>query len=108
MIIADWSRVNINTSIDWIERMVSMNYDAFELYLKKEKRMTDHEAREVISRISWVETTLNVSLEKMLNDGDDLVEMKETIMDVVRAEDKASLFYDSICLYKGFSKIQYQ
>lgn len=82
-----------------------MNYESFELYLKKEKFMTEHEARKVISRISWVETTLNVSLEKMLNDGDDLNEIRETIMAVVRAEDKARLFYDSICLYQKFSEI---
>ncbi len=85
-----------------------MNTEAFESYLKKEKLMTDHEAREVISRIRWIETTFNISLDKMFNEGEDLDEIKITIMDVVVAEDKANLFYEAICLYQTFSKIHCQ
>lgn len=85
-----------------------MNMEAFESYLKKDKGMTDHEAREVISRISWIETTLNVSLDKMLSDGEDLNTMEATLLDVVGAEEKASLFYDAICLYQACSKLYYQ
>lgn len=85
-----------------------MNIEAFDAYLKIEKRLTDHESREVVSRISWIETTLNISLEKMCNDGEDLDELKSTIKDVVIAEDKATLFCEAICLYQSFSKIHDQ
>lgn len=85
-----------------------MNIDAFESYLKKDKGMTDHEVREIISRISWIETTLNISLDKMLSDGEDLADMKETLVDVVGAEEKATLFYEAICLYQTCSKIYCQ
>lgn len=85
-----------------------MNIVAFESYLKKDKRMTYHEAREVISRIRWVETTLNISLEKMFREGEDLNDVNAKIMDVVIAEDKAKLFYEAIYLYQSFSKTQYQ
>lgn len=85
-----------------------MNIEAFEAYLKKDQGMTDHEAREVISRISWIETTLNVSLDKMLSDGENLSSMEATLLDVVGAEEKAALFYDAICLYQKCSKLFYQ
>ncbi len=85
-----------------------MNIEAFELYLKKDKQMTHHEAREVISRISWVETTLNISLEKKFSEGEDLDDLNAKIMDIVIAEDKANLFYEAIYLYQSFTKIQYQ
>jgi hypothetical protein len=96
----------MNTCKNWndlIERMVSMNIEAFESYLKKDKHMTDHETREIISRISWVETTLNISLQKMFNDGEDLDDIKATIKDVVVAEDKVKLFFEAIWLYQTFS-----
>ena len=85
-----------------------MKMEAFESYLKKDQGMTDHEAREVISRISWIETTLNVSLDKMLSDGEDLNTMEATLLDVVGAEEKAALFYGAICLYQAYSKLYYQ
>jgi len=100
--------VNINTYAGWYERMVPMNIEAFESYLKKDKRMTDHEAREVISRISWIETTFNISLEKKFNEGVDLNSIYATIMDVVVAEDKANLFYEAIYSYQTFLKIYCQ
>lgn len=85
-----------------------MNIEVFESYLKKDKVMTDHEAREVISRISWVETTLNISLDKMLSDGEDLTDMEATLIDVVGSEEKAALFYDAVCLYLACLKIYCQ
>jgi hypothetical protein len=79
-----------------------VNFEGFETYLHDHGISTDHEIREIISRVSWVETTLNISLDQMAGDKQAIGDLKTTLHDLIGNEEKAAVFYQAVWSYYEF------
>ena len=81
-----------------------MNYEGFEVYLRQSGLRTEHEIREVISRISWVETTLDVSLDQLAQDEETMHAFKSRLLEVIGSEEKTETFYHALWSYYEFKR----
>lgn len=85
-----------------IEEDTPMNHEGFEVYLKDLGLETEHEVREVISRARWVETTMNISLDKMQMSDIEDENFKNNLGELVGSPHKTDLFYRALCAYMEF------
>jgi hypothetical protein len=81
-----------------------MNYEGFEDYLRQSGLRTENEIREVISRISWVETTLEVSLDQLAQDEETMRSFKSRLLEVIGSEEKTEAFYHALWSYYEFQR----
>ncbi len=79
-----------------------MNFEGFEMYLRQQGLCNRHEIREKISRICWVETTLNVSMDQLAGDEEALKRFKDELMEVIGSEEKTEDFYQALWTYYTF------
>ncbi|RQD67423.1 MAG: hypothetical protein D5S00_10735 [Tindallia sp. MSAO_Bac2] len=83
-----------------------MNHAGFELYLKNLGMETEHEIREVISRASWVETTMDISLDRMAITDIENQEFKDSLFELIGSPEKTDDFYKALCSYMDFCSSQ--
>jgi len=79
-----------------------MNFEGFEVYLRKRGLCTDHEIREKVSRVSWVETTLNISLDQLAENEEAMKRFKVELLEVIGSEEKTEDFYQALWAYYEF------
>lgn len=79
-----------------------MTRESFELHLRETDFMLEHETRKIISRINWIETTLNVNVEKMMESVDGWESLQRTLDELVVNEVKRSLFFNALEKYRVF------
>lgn len=79
-----------------------MNVEGFQEYLRHQGICTEHEIREIIARISWVETTLNVSLDQLTQQKTDLMDFRNTLLDTIGSEEKTEDFFKALRTYLDF------
>ena len=84
--------------------VVRMNFEGFELYLKDLGLETEDEVREVISKACWVETTMDISLDRMLMEDIQQQDFKEKLAELVGSEEKTSQFFEALVAYLQFCK----
>ncbi len=79
-----------------------MNLEGFGIYLHQQGLCTDREIREKICRISWIETTLNISIDQLAEDADAMKRFKDELREVIRSEEKTEDFYQALWEYYEF------
>ncbi|MEN1759107.1 hypothetical protein [Anoxynatronum sibiricum] len=79
-----------------------MNFEGFEQYLRQQGICTEHEIREVIARISWVETTLNISLDDLTKNEAELLAFRGTLLEIIGSEEKTEDFFRALRSYYDF------
>lgn len=79
-----------------------MNLEKFEMYLHQQGYCTEREIKEKICRISWVETTLNISIDQLAVDADAMKRFKDELKEVIRSEEKTEDFYQALWAYYEF------
>ncbi len=83
-----------------------MNHEGFQVYLKDLGLETELEIREVISRASWVETTMDISLDRMqISDLEDQ-KFKESLSELIGSPEKTEAFYNALRSYMDFCSSQ--
>ena len=79
-----------------------MNLKEFEEHLRQSGDFSDHEIRELLSRASWVETTLNISLDDLVVEEASMVAFRERLLEAIGHEEKTDDFYRALWAYYEF------
>ena len=83
-----------------------MNHEGFEVYLRNIGLETELEIREVISRASWVETTMDISLDRMQKSEIEDQKFKESLLELIGSPEKTEAFYQALCSYMDYYSSQ--
>lgn len=91
---------------DGVEEVWMMNHEGFGVYLKDIGLETELEIREVISRADWVETTMDISLDKMQRSQLEDQNFKDSLLELIGSPEKTEAFYNALCSYMEFCNSQ--
>ena len=76
---------------------------AFIQYMKENGSWSENEMKALISRIGWIETTLNVSMDSLLQEKDGLKMVNQKLEEVMGAGEKLTDFQEALQVYHDYS-----
>jgi hypothetical protein len=76
-----------------------MNFEGFENYLHQKGVVTELEVREIISRVSWIETTMNISLDQLVEEKKTVEDFREPLLEIIGSKEKTDDFYQAVLAY---------
>ncbi len=76
-----------------------MKFEGFENYLHSKGVVTEHEIHKIISRVSWIETTMNISLDQLVEDEKAVQDLRESLLEIIGSEEKTDDFYQAVLTY---------
>ncbi len=79
-----------------------MNCVGFEMYLKSLGVEREDEINEVVSKARWIETTMDVSLDRMLPEEIKGAEFKKRLEDLIGPGEKADGFCQALSAYSDY------